>query len=173
MSNTVEDAIKPSIRGYVKVALDSTGDDPSAAIRWLCKKANKEPYLREALITYGAKQIVRDHYSAQRSSAMSMAVGRVMDTADSQASKERMTARLARVAFWDAYTLFGMAPIGDATREDLLSSAEQRETQARGELRLARFERAVAVKLEGHKTVRQSMTLAQLEKMAKRYYEVV
>lgn len=158
-----------NIRRYAKTALDKTNDKPKAAIDWLCKEAKKVPELNSALLVFGAKQIVRDFFSSQRISAMSMATCRVAANLNNSNVSNRVAARLARIAFWDAYTLFGMTPIKDANRKMLLDSAENRESQASGEIRLAKFERAVAAALKGSKTVKDCMTVDQLEKMASRY----
>jgi hypothetical protein len=98
-----------------------------------------------------------------------MATGRVAANVNNSNVSDRVATRLARIAFWDAYTLFGMTPIKDANRKMLLDSAENRESQASGEIRLAKFERAVAAALKGSKTVKDCMTVDQLEKMASRY----
>ena len=98
---------------------------------------------------------------------MSMATGRVMATLDTPEVSERVAARVARQAFWDSYTLFGMSPIREATREQLEASASQREAQARGELRLAKFERAVAGRLTGTQRVCDALTCKDVETLAR------
>ena len=106
-------------------------------------------------------------FTAQRASAMSMATGRVMATLGAPDVADRVAARVARQAFWDAYTLFGMTPIREATKEQLEASAAAREAQAKGELRLAKFERAVARHLVGAQRVCDALTSEAVEAMAR------
>ena len=103
-----------------------------------------------------------EFYHKQRASAFTMATGRAA-TAD----PTRLTARLARVAFWDQYTLFGMTPLRDATRDDLESSAAQRKVVGRAELAYAAFELAVAAELPGDEvTVSEAVTAERVEQLA-------
>jgi hypothetical protein len=154
----------------VKDALDNSNDDPRHAVTWLVKKAKSEPNLRAALIDLGAKQVVRDFFSMQRESAMTMAAGRVAANMDNPLVAKRIAARIARVAFWDSYTLFGMQPLKTATRPMLLRSATSRETQAAGEIRMAKFERAIAKKLPNdRKVVGNTLTALEVETIAARH----
>ena len=157
------------MKNYVKNALDKAKDNRQSAVRLLINKSKIDHKFKDALLFLGAKQLVRDFYSQQRVSAMSMAAGRVMANLTNPDVQDRVASRLARVAFWDAYTLFGMTPIADANKNMLLESAKNREQQANSELRLAKFERAVADILKGNKTVRECLSLAQLEKIAAKY----
>ena len=108
----------------------------------------------------------------QRESAMTMAAGRVAANMSDPIVAKRITARMARVAFWDSYTLFGMHPLKTATRPMLLRSAKSRETQAAGEIRLARFERAIAKKLPNdRKVVGRTLSALEVETIAARHVQ--
>ena len=158
--------MRTDLRKAAKAALDASKDEPERAVKWL----TRQPDIAPALARLGAQQVIRDFFAAQRASAMARAVGRVIATADNPDTKRSVAARMARHAFWDAYTLFGMAPIKTATRQQLLDSAEARERQGNTELRLAKFERAVAAKLTtGRATVGGSMTLGELERIASKF----
>ena len=114
--------------------------------------------------------MIRDFFAAQRAAAFSFATGRVAASLDNPDVAERVAARIARQAFWDAYALFGMSPLRTATKQQLLDSANARETQANSELRLAKFERAIASKLTSPQDVVESkLTLAVVERLATRY----
>ena len=156
--------MRNDLRTWAKTALDNNRDQPDLASAWLVTQRDKD--LRQQLLRLGAQQVVRSFFSAQRISAFSMATGRVMATLDAPDVADRVAARVARQVFWDAYTLFGMTPIREATREQLQSSAEARETQAKGELRLAKFERAVADRLVGAQRVCDALTSEDVEAMA-------
>ena len=158
--------MRADLREWARTALDCNDDDPDAAAMWLTKKADKN--LRAHILRYGAQQIVRTFFTAQRVSAMSMATGRVMATLNDPGVEGRMASRMARQAFWDAYTLFGMTPIKDATKEELELSASKREGQARGELRLAKFERQVADGLVGGQRVCDVFTSEAIEAIARK-----
>jgi hypothetical protein len=158
-----------SINKYAKTALDVSNDKPKSAVNWLCKTSARNADLKDALVRYGAQQIIRTFFSQQRSAAMTMAAGRVAANMNNPKVQERVAARVARVLFWDAYTLFGMTPIKDANKEMLLKSAESREAQANTEMRLAKFERTVAKHLTGTKTVKQCMTSKDLEAIASKF----
>ncbi|CAB4189785.1 hypothetical protein UFOVP1288_16 [uncultured Caudovirales phage] len=149
------------LRSWVKKALDSSQDRTDVAVEWLV--ARKDADLRDQLIKLGAQQVVRTYFAAQRASALSMAPGRVAATLDTPEVAERVATRQARQAFWDAYTLFGMTPLRTATKAQLEESAAQREGQARGELRLAKFERAIAARLRNNKCVSDVFTSEELE----------
>ena len=158
--------MRTDLRKAAKQALEKSKDKPERAVKILeCVSP-----LRGVLLRLGAQQVIRNYFAMQRDSAMSMATGRVLDTSDSPAAQKRLAARLARVAFWDAYTLFGMTPIRSATKKQLIDSASQREAQGNTELRLAKFERAVAGRLlTPRATVSSSMTIMELEKLAAKH----
>lgn len=155
-----------ALNAWVKTALEANKDRPDEAARWLADQSDKA--LINRLVILGAQQIVRTFYKNQRVSALTMATGRIAMNPNSAEGSERLAVRLARVAFWDAYTLFGMTPIREATRDDLIASAEARESQARGEMRSARFERAVADKLGETGRVCETMTTLDVEAVAAR-----
>jgi hypothetical protein len=157
--------MRNDLRTWAKSALDKNNDQPDLASAWLATQRDSD--LRQQLARLGAQQVVRSFFSAQRTSAFSMATGRVMATLDSPGVADRMAARVARQAFWDAYTLFGMTPIREATKEQLEASAEAREAQAKGELRLAKFERAVAGRLVGAQRVCDALTSETVESIAR------
>lgn len=157
--------MRADLRCWAKTALDKNHDQPDLATQWLVKQRDTD--LRQQLLQLGAQQVVRSFFGAQRASAMSMATGRVLATLDAPEVADRVAARVARQAFWDAYTLFGMTPIREATREQLEASASAREAQARGELRLAKFERAVAGRLVGGQRVCDALTSEAVEAMVR------
>lgn len=151
-------------------SLEMSGDKPDGAVKILSGMARKDVELRKVLVRLGASQTIRDYFGDQRRSAMTMAAGRVAANLDSPDVQKRIAGRMARVQFWDRYTIFGMTPIGDATKKMLLDSAANREAQANGELLLARFERAVAAKMDSNRaTVRSCLSVGDLEKMAAKY----
>jgi len=155
-----------NLRRATKAALAATQDDPKAAVAWL----SRQKPLHTILLKLGARQAVRDYFSDQRASAMARAVGRVAATANNPNAAKSVAARLARNAFWDSYTLFGMVSIKTATQEQLLASAGSREQHGRGELRLARFERAVAAQLKSPRSVVcRGMSLSTLERLAAKF----
>ena len=157
--------MRGDLRVWAKAALDANQDDPDSAAVWLASRRDKN--LREQIIRQGCRQVVMAFFAAQRASAMSMATGRVMATLNDPEFSDRMTSRMARQAFWDSYTLFGMTSIKDATREQLEQSASKRESQARGELRLAKFERQVADLLIGEQRVCDVLTSEAVEAIAR------
>ncbi len=161
--------MRTDLRNAMTKALKLSKDNPAMAIDYLIKMAAKDHKMRGILIDLGAKQTVRDFYAAQRISAMSMASGRVKANINNPDVELRITGRMARLLFWESYTIYGMKPIGDATKEELIESAKNREAQASGELRMAKFERAVASKLRNGQTVKKSITLDEVMKLAKRY----
>tara|TARA_R110000787_G_scaffold43093_1_gene105707 strand:+ start:745 stop:1239 length:495 start_codon:yes stop_codon:yes gene_type:complete len=157
---------KTNIRKIVIESLEKNGDNPKRATQWLVTKSKKSADLKDSLLMNGANQLVRDYFGSQRINAMSMASARVLLGGDSK----RLSNRLARFKFWDSYTLFGMQPIKSATREMLLDSSNNRTTQARGEILLAKFEKAVSLKLKNNKVkVSQAITNEQLERIAVRF----
>jgi hypothetical protein len=162
--------MRADLRVWAQRALKTSKDKPEKAIKYLVFAGDKDRQLKQLLMLQGAKQVVRDYFGAQRVSAMSMAVGRVKANLNNPDVENRVASRLARQQFWDIYTLYGMTPIRDATRQMLVESAKKREVQARGDLRLARFERAVASRLPNNKVcVKDSISIVQLEKMASRF----
>jgi hypothetical protein len=157
--------MRASLRDWAKQALDHNSDKPDLAAAWLAGQADEG--LRDELRSLGARQIVRNFFSEQRTSAMSMATGRVMATMGDPEVAGRVSARMARLVFWDAYTLFGMTPIREATKDQLEDSAGARESQAKGELRLAAFERTVARRLAPGQRVCDAFTSEAIEAMAR------
>lgn len=151
-------------------ALEAAKDDPKKAVQKLKMMARSDAGLRGVLIHLGSTQTIRDYFGDQRRSAMTMAAGRVAANLGDPDVQKRIVGRIARAQFWDRYTIFGMTPIGDATKKMLLDSAANREAQANGELLLARFERAVASKMDSNRaTVRSCLSIGDLEKMAAKY----
>jgi len=162
--------MRTDLRKAAKDALTAAKDNPATAVSKLVKKASVDSNLQTALTRLGAQQVIRDFFAAQRVAAFSFATGRVAANLDNPDVAERVAARIARQAFWDAYTLFGMSPLRTATKQQLLDSANARETQANSELRLARFERAIASKLSSAQDVVESkLTLAAVERLAAKY----
>jgi hypothetical protein len=162
--------MRTDLRKAAKDALTAAKDNPATAVSKLVKKSSVDSNLQTALTRLGAQQVIRDFFAAQRVAAFSFAVGRVAASLDNPDVAERVAARIARQAFWDAYTLFGMSPLRTATKQQLLDSANARETQANSELRLARFERAIASKLaSAHDVVESKLTLTVVERLATKY----
>lgn len=162
--------MRTDLRNGAIRALEMSGDKPDGAVKILCGMARKDVELRKALVRLGASQVIRDYFGDQRRSAMTMAAGRVAANLGDPDIQKRIVGRIARAQFWDKYTIFGMTPIGDATKKMLLDSAANREAQANGELLLARFERAVASKMDSNRaTVRSCLSIGDLEKMAAKY----
>ena len=162
--------MRTDLRKAAKDALTAAKDNPGSAVIRLVKKSKTDNTLQVALTRLGAQQVIRDFFAAQRAAAFSFATGRVAASLDNPDVAERVAARIARQAFWDAYTLFGMSPLRTATKQQLLDSANARETQANSELRLAKFERAIASKLTSPQDVVESkLTLAAVERLATRY----
>tara|TARA_R110000868_G_scaffold26537_2_gene102049 strand:- start:1229 stop:1708 length:480 start_codon:yes stop_codon:yes gene_type:complete len=157
--------MRADLKAWAKEALERNNDDPDTAAMWLANSKDKN--LRLNILRFGSQQIVRSFFHAQRASAMSMATGRVMATLNDPGVEERMASRMARQAFWETYTLYGMTPIKDATREDLELSASKRETNAHGELRLAKFERKVAAQLSDEQCVSDVLTSEAVEAIAR------
>ena len=158
-----------SLNKWAKDALTAQSDNPASAARWLVKQALRKTSLRTDLLRLGADQLVRNYYRDQRAASFRIATGRVVLGPDT-AGGDRVSSRIARRAFWDTYTLFGMTPIREATKIDLLASAKARATQASGELRHAAFERAVAVKLKNDRVkVSEAMTDIDLQKIAAKH----
>ena len=156
--------MRADLRVWAKSALDNNQDQPDIAAAWLANR--NDAGLRVHLLRMGAKQVIRSFFNAQRESAMTMATGRVMATINDPGVADRVAARQARQAFWDAYTLFGMTPIREATREQLETSASQREGQARGEMRHASFERDIAARLKDGRRVCDMMTSEEVAEIA-------
>lgn len=154
---------------WAKKALELNDDNPKKATLWLVKKASSEIDLRKTLLRLGADQIVRDYYHHARQSAMSMATGRVLQSLDNPEVGKRLAARIARRKFWDLYTLYGMESLKTATKEALLESANNRQQQAAGEIRLARFEQALAKKLNPGQRVIDGIPIETVEKLAAKY----
>jgi hypothetical protein len=162
--------MRTDLRKAAKDALTAAKDNPATAVTKLIKQASANKNLQAALTRLGAQQVIRDFFAAQRAAAFSFATGRVAANLSNPEVAERVSARMARQAFWDAYTLFGMSPLRTATKQQLLDSANARETQANSELRLARFERAIASKLTSPQDVVESkLTLATVERLATKY----
>lgn len=158
--------MRRDLREAAKDALTKGKDKPDLAVKLLKAKATSEPKLRDDLLLLGAQQVIRDFFSRERQSAMSMAVARAM----SPAAGDRIAARLRRHAFWESYTLYGMEPIKTATKSDLQDSAKARTTQANGDLVLAKFELTVARRLPTPTTrVDAVLTSEQIEKIAVRF----
>lgn len=155
------------LRTWAKSALDHNQDQPDIAAAWLASR--RDANLKDHLMRLGAQQVIRSFFTAQRASAMTMATGRVMATINDPDVADRVAARQARQAFWDAYTLFGMTPIREATREQLETSASQREGQARGELRLASFERDIAARLKAGRRVCDVFTSEEVAEIAAKW----
>jgi len=156
------------LRKAVIEVIAKAKDDPRKAEDLLIKTSSAE--IRKTLLVLGARQAVRDYFYDQRQSAMSMAAGRVQANLDNPKVAERLTQRIARHVFWDMYTLFGMSSLKTATRPDLIKSAEERETQAKGLLRFASFERAIAKKMPNDTvTVQRCLTIGEIEKIARRF----
>jgi hypothetical protein len=165
--------MRSDLKSWAQKALKQSKDRPAAATTILVNAGNKDRDLRDLLMLQGAKQVIRDYFGAQRISAMSMATGRVKANLNNPDVADRVVGRIARQQFWDVYTLYGMTPIREATREMLEESASNREAQAAGEIRLAKFERAVAARLPNAKAkVRDNISIAQLEKMASKFRAV-
>jgi hypothetical protein len=158
------------LRTWAKSALDHNQDQPDIAAAWL--ESQKDAGLRSQLLRLGAQQVIRSFFNAQRASAMTMATGRVMATINDPDVADRVATRQARQAFWDAYTLFGMTPIREATKEQLETSASQREGQARGELRLASFERDIAARLKAGRRVCDVFTSEEVAGIAATWKEL-
>lgn len=97
---------------------------------------------------------------------MSMAMGRIATNLDNPDIQERIASRMARRAFWDMYTLFGMQPLKTATKEEVVESATSHEADARGHLIAARFERAIAARLKRGQLVCDGLSSVQVEKIA-------
>ena len=162
--------MRTDLKSWVVKALKSSDDNPQEAIEWL--QNQRDPDLVSMLVRLGSQQVVRTFYSNQRLSAMTMATGRVAATLGASELEDRTSSRLARRAFWESYSLYGMTPIKDATKADLLHSASMREQQARTEIFLASFERAVAAKLKRDEdTVSSKFTNEALEAMAALFKE--
>lgn len=161
--------MRGDLREVVIAALTASRDNPEQALGRIIKTAIADKQMAKTLIYLGAKQALRSYFSQQRESAISTAAGRIAANLENPDIELRVSSRLARTAFWEKYTLFGMRPIGDATKEMLIESAESREAQAAGEIRLAKFERAVAARLTRGEIVRHAMSLAQIEKLAAKY----
>jgi hypothetical protein len=159
--------MRRDLRTWAKSALDNNQDQPDIAAAWLASR--RDANLKDHLMRLGAQQVIRSFFTAQRASAMTMATGRVMATINDPNVADRVAARQARQAFWDAYTLFGMTPIREATREQLETSASQREGQARGELRLASFERDIAVRLKAGRRVCDVFTSEEVAEIAAKW----
>jgi len=158
------------IRDFALQALERAKDKPKRAVGILMAMARKNPVLRERLLLLGADQLIRDNYRDARREAMTMARGRVFANIDNAEIGKRIAVRIARVAFWDSYTLFGQQPLRTATRKMLLESAVAREGQARGEMRNAAFERAVARRLANDSTtVEKSLDVDAVMKIASKY----
>jgi hypothetical protein len=156
------------IRSLVAKIVSKYPRNQRRAVKEIFDMAAKNKEVASWLMLLGVKQAVRDFYHDQRRSAMSMASKRAMLPLDERT--EKLSARLARIAFWDAYTTFGMSPIGDATRKELIESAEAREQQASDQIRLAKFERAVAARLPNDRArVRDTIDLGSLERIAAKY----
>lgn len=159
---------KKNLRMWVSDALEMCADCPEEAVAWL--ERQDDDALRLTLIKLGAKQAVRDFFHAQRVAAMSMPLGRTLANMDSIEVGKRVSGRLARVAFWEAYTLYGMRiKLCSATREQLEKSAHARQVQGRAQLALARFERAIAKRLPASGLVSESLTLAKIEEIASQF----
>jgi hypothetical protein len=162
--------MRTDLRKAAKDALTAAKDNPGSAVVRLVKRSKVTPDLQTSLVRLGAQQVIRDFFSTQRAAAFSFSIGRVAANLDNPDVAERVAARIARLAFWDAYTLFGMSPLRTATKQQLLASATARETQANSELRLAKFERAIASKLVSPNDVVESkLTLRDIERIASRY----
>ena len=160
--------MRADLKKAVELALKRNRDNPKRASAYLARTARGE--LRDRLIKLGSDQITRTHFGDLRSSAMTLAASKVRAGLDNRELSERATHRIARQAFWDMYTLYGMQSIASATRDDLIASAESREAQALTELRYAKFERAVAAKIKSPDAqVRNAMTLADVEKLAAKF----
>jgi hypothetical protein len=154
---------------WIKTALERNDDNPKKAKVWVVKMASKNIELRKNLLRLGADQLVRNYYKNARQSAMSMATGRVLQNIDNPTVQTRIAARIARRDFWDLYTLYGMESLKTATKEALIESAQGRQTQANGELRLARFELAIAKRLNPGQRVMDAISVETVEKLAAKY----
>jgi hypothetical protein len=146
----------------VRDALNDCDGNPEAAVELIIRRCAQDKDILTPILRLGARQAVMDFYHKQRASAFTMAAGRAA-TAD----PTRLTARIARVAFWDQYTLYGMTPLRDATRDDLEASASQRKIVGRAELAYAAFELAVAAELpDDEATVSEAVAAERVEQLA-------
>jgi hypothetical protein len=160
--------VRNDLKTWVAKSLRLSKDDPAEAVIWLEQSSDAD--LQSILRRLGAQQAVRTFYSDQRASAMTMASGRVLASMGTDEMEERTSARIARRAFWESYTLYGHTPIKEATKADLLQSAGMREGQARTEMFLATFERAVAAKLKRDSAcVTEVFTSETLEALAAKH----
>jgi hypothetical protein len=136
--------MRTDLREKANAALAQAKDDKETAIDFLLDCAASDKSLMNQLARLGAQQVIRTFYSDQRESAMSMAVGRTASNLGNAEAAQRTAARMARMEFWETYTLYGNAPLKTATKRDLIKSVENRETQIRTEQRYANFERHVS-----------------------------
>lgn len=130
----------------------------------------KTPDEGQALIRLGARALLSSIASEDR-----RPIPAVIVTAAPRKGKDD-TAGLRSVAnrsLLDTYRLCGGKPIGDATREELVESATTHETLARGNMREASFQRAVAKMVPAGARVRDKVGEIDLRRMQAAAHEAV
>lgn len=122
----------------------------------------KTPEEGHILIRMGARAMIAEIASADRTPIPAVVV-----TGAPRKGKDDTAAfrSVANRSLLDTYRLCGGKPIGDATRAELVASAEQHETMARGNMREASFQRAVAKLVTGDARVRDKVGEIDLRKI--------
>lgn len=117
---------------------------------------------RAILLRMGARALMSEIASADRHPIPAVVV-----TGAARKGKDDTAAfrSVANRSLLDTYRLCGGKPIGDATRADLIASAEEHEKLARGNEREARFQRAVAKSIRDGERVRDRVGEIDLRKM--------
>ncbi len=154
------------LKEYVDNALDAAGDEPSSAVDVLLQYSETNHHLRDILLHLGAKEAVSRQYREARRSAVAISIGRVMSNIDREEIEERSSSRMARKAFWEKYTLFGMKPLRVSTQCDLTESAKNRRVVAKSHTMRAEFEDKISTMVSGEEMVCDKMTNTDVEKIA-------
>lgn len=167
-----------SLRTYVADLLDG-GFDGETIVPALVRRADTNLSLREALLTVGAKQAVRTHFTDARSEAYPIRGARSEESREAKVGKatvtkaervERQAAKENRRTMLDTYTLWGHTALRDASAEDLRLSISNRKTQVAGGLKAIRFEEAILKQLPTGKTCGQAFTAVKIDKLWMQHY---
>lgn len=127
----------------------------------LLAQSELTPEQSAVLIALGARSLVAEIASQDRRPIPALVIGAPRKGHDDTNGLRSVANR----TLLDTYRLCGGKPIGDATRDELIESAAQHEKIAAGNVREARFQRAVAKLVEGGGRVRERVSEIELRKM--------
>lgn len=136
----------------------------SSAAELLLKWAESDARLANELMEEGARHAVMRVASDDRRDGLHRPIVSKGDDTDGLRA-------VANRTLLDTYRLVGGQPLGDASKGDLIASAQRHESLAVGNIRAAKFERLVAKAMGRATKVREAVTdnkLRELQSLAEK-----